>query len=141
MKAAPRARLLSRRQVLSYGCTGMALTTFAQPSTGQSPASRKLGLALCGLGNYARGQLGPALRLTQNCELRGVVTGSPEKGAAWAKEYGFPAQNVYRYETMERLSDNDEIDIVYVVTPNALHAPHVIAAASAKKHLIRFPAD
>ena len=87
-------------------------------------------------GNYARGQLGPALKLTQNCELRGVVTGSPEKGGAWAKEYGFPAKNVYHYDTMARLVENLDIDIVYVVTPNALHAQHVIAAAGAKKHVI-----
>ncbi len=37
---------------------------------------------------------------------------------------------------MARLADNPDIDIVYVVTPNALHAQHVIAAAGAKKHVI-----
>src|ERR1700730_1138386 len=61
-------------------------------------------------------QLGPALKLTQNCELRGVVTGSPEKGAAWAKEYRFPVKNIYHYDTMARLAENPDIDIVYVVT-------------------------
>ena len=74
--------------------------------------------------------------VTQNCELRGVVTGSPEKGGAWAKEYGFPTKNIYHYDTMAQLAENPDIDIVYVVTPNALHAPHVIAAAGAKKHVI-----
>jgi glucose-fructose oxidoreductase len=114
----------------------MALLTRPHPATGQTSATRKLGVALCGLGNYSRGQLGPALKLTQNCELRGVVTGSREKGAAWAKVYGFPVQNVYGYDTMGQLAENADIDIVYVVTPNALHAPHVISAAGAKKHVI-----
>jgi hypothetical protein len=91
-------------------------------------SAAKLGVALCGLGNYARGQLAPALKLTQNCELRGVVTGSPEKGGAWAKEYGFPQKNIYHYDTMARLAENPDIDIVYVVTPNALHAQHVIGS-------------
>ena len=97
---------------------------------------RKLGVALCGLGGYSLGQLGPALRLTQNCKLRGVVTGSPEKGALWAKSFGFPSTNIYHYDQMMELAGNPDIDIVYVVTPNALHARHVIAAAEARKHVI-----
>ena len=44
------------------------------------PAPREtLGVALVGLGNYATGQLGPALRHTQCCALRGIVTGTPAK--------------------------------------------------------------
>lgn len=41
----------------------------------------KLGVALVGLGNYASLQLGPALRQTKHCELRGIVTGTPENAA------------------------------------------------------------
>ena len=37
---------------------------------------------------------------------------------------------------MARLADAPDIDIVYVVTPNALHARHCIAAAKAGKHVI-----
>ena len=97
---------------------------------------RKLGVALAGLGSYSRGQLGPALKLTQACRLAGVVTGDPTKGARWARDYGFPKTSVYGYDAMHRLSDNPEIDIVYVVTPNGLHAGHCIAAAQAGKHVI-----
>jgi glucose-fructose oxidoreductase len=43
---------------------------------------------------------------------------------------------VYGYDTMARLADNPDIDIVYVVTPNGLHAGHCIAAAKAGKHVI-----
>ena len=136
MKNLPLAAPVSRREFLGRVSASTCLLTLAQPTAGQSSTRRKLGVALCGLGTYARGQLGPALKLTQNCELRGVVTGSREKDGAWAKEYGFPAKNVYHYDTMARLADNLDIDIVYVVTPNALHAQHVIAAAGAKKHVI-----
>ena len=52
-------------------------------------AQKKLGVALVGLGGYSTGQLGPALKETKFCHLTGVVTGSPDKGARWAKEYGF----------------------------------------------------
>jgi glucose-fructose oxidoreductase len=99
-------------------------------------AGRKLGVALVGLGGYSRGQLGPALKLTHHCHLAGVVTGSAEKGKKWAEEYGFPETSIYDYASMARMADNPAIDIVYVVTPNALHAEHAIAAARAGKHVI-----
>jgi glucose-fructose oxidoreductase len=136
MKNFHSAASISRREFLGRVSAGTGFLTLAHPAAGQSPTRRKLGVALCGLGNYARGQLGPALKLTENCELRGVITGSPEKGEAWSKEYGFSAKNIYHYDTMARLAENLDIDIVYVVTPNALHAQHVIAAAGAKKHVI-----
>lgn len=98
--------------------------------------SRKLGIALCGLGNYAKGQLAPALKETKRCRLAGVITGSREKGEQWSRDYGFPATSIYDYTEMSKLRDNPEIDIVYVVTPNAIHAQNVIAAAKAGKHVI-----
>ncbi len=110
------------------------LPSFARSA--ENAGERKLGVALVGLGSYSSGQLGPALRVTKNCRLAGVVTGSRSKGLSWAKRYGFPEKNVYGYETMAQMADNPDIDIVYVVTPNALHAEHTIAAARAGKHVI-----
>ena len=101
-----------------------------------SAPTRKLGVALVGLGGYSTGQLGPALRQTKHCRLAGVVTGSREKGEKWARDHGFPSGNIYNYDTMDQLAGNPDIDIVYVVTPNALHAGHVIRAAKAGKHVI-----
>ncbi len=119
---------------LSAGAAALLLTRRADAQG--APPAKKLGIALCGLGGYATGQLKPALKLTQHVELRGVVTGSREKGQAWAKEFGFPEKSIYNYATMSRLVDNPEIDIVYVVTPNSLHPEHTIAAAWAGKHVI-----
>lgn len=96
----------------------------------------KLGIALVGLGSYATGQLAPALQETENCYLAGIVTGTPEKAEAWQEEYDIPATNIYSYETYDRIADNDEIDIVYVVLPNGMHAEYTIRAAEAGKHVI-----
>jgi glucose-fructose oxidoreductase len=126
----------SRRSFLGRFAVSAAALALTGRSLGQTPAPRKLGIALCGLGNYSRGQLGPALKLTQHCRLAGVITGSKEKGAEWAKDHGFPEKNIYHYDTMQQMAGNPDIDIVYVVTPNALHAPHTIAAARAGKHVI-----
>src|SRR6188768_127840 len=136
MKTLPRSVVVSRREFIGRLSVGASALVLAGRAGAQVAPPKKLGIALCGLGNYARGQLAPALKLTQHVELRGVVTGSREKGAAWAKEFGFPEAHIYNYASMSRLMDNPAIDIVYVVTPNALHPEHTIAAAWAGKHVI-----
>lgn len=128
---------ISRRVFLGRVSLGAAVLASAPYVRGQSGAApKKLGVALVGLGNYSTRELGPALKLTKNCQVMGVVTGSPQKVPQWLKDYGFPEKNVYSYETMARLAENKDIDIVYVVTPNGLHAQHAIAAARAGKHVI-----
>lgn len=99
-------------------------------------SGKKLGVALVGLGSYATGQLGPALEETQRCYLAGIVTGTPAKAEAWKQKYGIPEENVYNYETFDRVADNPDIDIIYVVLPNSMHAEYVIRAAQAGKHVI-----
>lgn len=101
---------------------------------GQS-TSKKLGVALCGLGSLSTHQIAPALQKTQHCRLAGIVTGDPEKGKKWREQYNLPERSVYSYDTMERMADNPDIDIVYVVTPNALHLDHATKAAKAGKHV------
>jgi glucose-fructose oxidoreductase len=126
---------VTRRRFLGQLSVAGALAFAPRPLLAQA-GGRKLGIALVGLGGYSTGQLGPALKITEHCRLAGVVTGSPEKGRKWAAEYGFPESSIYGYDTMARMADNPAIDIVYVVTPNGLHAEHAIAAAKAGKHVI-----
>jgi glucose-fructose oxidoreductase len=99
-------------------------------------SGRKLGIAMLGLGGYATNQLGPALRQAKLCELRAVVTGHPEKGEKWAVDYNLKKENIYSYDNLDRIADNRDIDIVYVVTPPALHPAFVVGAAKAGKHVI-----
>ena len=94
-----------------------------------------LGVALLGLGSYASGQLAPALQLTRHCRLVGIVTGTPSKAPMWQERYGIADKNVYSYENMAELIDNPDIHVVYIVTPNHVHAQYAIAAARAKKHV------
>jgi len=126
---------VSRRQFLGQ-ISAAGAVAFAPRSLFGADAQKKLGVAIVGLGGYATGQLRPAMKLTKNCRLAGVVTGSREKGMKWAQEFGFPETSVYGYDTMAQMAGNPDIDIVYVVTPNGLHAQHVIAAAKAGKHVI-----
>ena len=98
--------------------------------------TKKLGVALVGLGNYSNLQLAPALLETQSCKLTGIVTGSPDKIPIWMQKYNIPKQNVYNYQNFDSLKDNPDIDIVYIVLPNSMHAEYTIRAAKAGKHVI-----
>jgi predicted dehydrogenase len=127
----------SRRRFLTQSAAIAAaplLAGGAGKAFAEAPA-RKLGVALCGLGSLSTKQIAPALLKTRNCRLAGIVTGTPSKAAEWKKSYGLPDRSIYDYKTMHRMADNKDIDIVYVVTPNALHLEHALAAAAAGKHV------
>ena len=96
---------------------------------------KKLGVALVGLGYYSTDLLAPALQLTNNCELRGIVTGSPEKIPIWQEKYGIKDKNVYNYKNFDTIANNPDIDVVYVVLPPSMHAEYTIRAAKAGKHV------
>ncbi|MES2692645.1 MAG: Gfo/Idh/MocA family oxidoreductase [Verrucomicrobiota bacterium] len=130
-------RSSSRRSFIgkvSVGAGALALGSQARAQVVSEP--KRLGIALVGLGGYSTGQLAPALRMTKHCYLAGVVTGSREKGQKWAQEFGFPESSIYNYDTMGQIAENKVIDVIYVVTPNALHPKHTIAAAQTKRHVI-----
>jgi predicted dehydrogenase len=127
----------ARRQFLRQSAalaTAPLLAGAAGSAFAQAPG-RKLGVALVGLGSLSTNQIAPALTKTRNCRLAGIVTGTPSKAEEWKKKYGLPNRSVYDYKTMSRMADNKDIDIVYVVTPNALHLEHALAAAAAGKHV------
>ena len=124
----------------TLAATGSVTTacTAAETVGDGTPTSKegKLGIALVGLGTYSNNQLAPALQDTKHCYLAGVVTGTPEKGERYRQKYGIPAANVYNYDNFDEIAENDDIDIVYVVLPNSMHAEFCIRAAQAGKHVI-----
>jgi predicted dehydrogenase len=133
----------SRREFLrdaSLGVAGVAagvtMSGMATSTARAAEPDKKLGFALAGLGVLSTNQIAPALQKTKHCRLAGIITGTPAKAEKWKAQYNIPQKNIYNYETMPRLADNADIDVVYVVTPNALHAEHTILAARAGKHVL-----
>ena len=127
--------LTSRRDFLHRSAAAVALAGHL-PHISGARRKEKLGFALVGLGNLSTNQLAPAFARSQFCRLAGIVTGTPAKAARWKERYGIPDRSIYNYDTMDRMRDNPDIDVVYVVTPNALHAEHTIKAARAGKHVL-----
>jgi predicted dehydrogenase len=125
-----------RRFVAQAGA--LAATTFISTSRTRALAAasrKKLGFALCGLGGLASAQIAPALQKTQNCRLAGIITGTPSEADKWKAQYGIAGKSIYSYDTMHRMADNPDIDVVYVLTPNALHLGNALVAANAGKHV------
>lgn len=95
----------------------------------------KLGIALVGLGRYSE-ELVAALQETKHCRLAGIVTGQEAKKDKWKGKYDLPDKNIYDYESFDSIKDNEDIDVIYVVLPNSMHAEYVIRGAATGKHII-----
>jgi glucose-fructose oxidoreductase len=83
----------SRRTFLKNSGLLLAASTFPFSTFAIPQTKKKLGVALVGLGYYSRDLLAPALQLTTHCELKGIVTGSPEKIPVWQSKYGIEDKN------------------------------------------------
>ncbi len=129
--------MIARRKFIAQAAAVAAApfisTRVTRALAGQS--RKKLGFALCGLGDLSERQIAPALQVTEHCRLAGLISDTPAKAAEWRSRYDIPAHSVYTYDTMHRMADNTDIDVVYIVTPNALHLDHAAAAAGAGKHV------
>lgn len=95
-------------------------------------SSTQLGWAIVGTGRIAGGQIAPAISRTENGELLAVVSRDQSRADAFAAQYG--ARRAVT-DLSEVLRDED-VDAVYLATPNALHAEQAIAAARSGKHVL-----
>lgn len=120
-------------------CIGVGAAAISLPSffklRGVAPSNKKLNIALCGLGRYA-GYLASGIEESTHCRLAGIITGTPAKASEWKARYNIPAKNIYNYENFDAIANNKDIDLVYVVLPNAMHKEFTIRAAKAGKHVI-----
>lgn len=124
----------TRRDVLGGLGAGLVLAgTGAGRAMG---APRKIGYAVVGLGYYATRQIMPNFSGCERSRLVALVSGTPAKLEQYGAEYGIPRTHRYSYADFDRIRDNPDIDAVYIVLPNSLHAEYTIRAAQAGKHVM-----
>lgn len=102
----------------------------------QLPPSERLGWAIVGLGDFACNQILPAFAACGRSRIRALVSGDRAKAEQTARQYGVPPEGVYTYETFDQIRDNPDVDVVYIILPNALHAEYTLRAAQAGKHVL-----
>ena len=122
----------TRRTILK----GAGLAVAGLGASRAGAAQRTIGYAIVGLGSYATRQIMPNFKGCDHARLVALVSGTPEKLQRYGEQYDVPATHRYSYADYDRIRDNPDIDVVYVVLPNSMHAEYSIRAAQAGKHVM-----
>jgi D-xylose 1-dehydrogenase (NADP+, D-xylono-1,5-lactone-forming) len=85
-----------------------------------------------GCGQIAYDKVMPALTEAENAQL--VALSDPDQARLSRAHATYPIAR--GYERMEELLADDQVEAVYIATPNFLHASQAIAAANAGKHIL-----
>ncbi len=106
------------------------------PTPEPMPPEKRVGFAVVGLGHLALNQIIPAFARSKKAKLVALVSGERAKALATAHEHGLAGKNLYDYQTYDRLRDNPDVQVIYIVLPNGMHAEYTIRGAQAGKHIL-----
>ncbi len=85
-----------------------------------------------GAGGFADTRAMPALAAAPNATLQAVMVRDRDRAEALARKHNARAA----YDSIEALLADDQVDAVYICTPDDLHLAHTEAAAAAGKHVL-----
>jgi predicted dehydrogenase len=94
---------------------------------------KKIRYAVVGLGHIAQTAVLPAFEHAENSEVAALLTGTPEKSRELSERYNV---NAYRYDDLENALAEQQVDAVYIATPNTLHREYTERAARAGAHVL-----
>ena len=100
------------------------------------PPADRVGIAVVSLGRLSLEQILPALNQCKHARLSALVSGTPDKLARAGEQYGIPAAHQYSYDMFDRIAEDEAVQAVYIVAPNARHEELVCRAAAAGKHVL-----
>ena len=91
-----------------------------------------LGWAIIGAGMHPHQKVAPAIGLTPDADLIGVLSRDQARADAFAEIHGAKAG----YSDLDDLLADSRVEAVFVSSPNALHMSHTVLAAKAGKHVL-----
>jgi hypothetical protein len=97
---------------------------------------QRTGYAVVGLGHLSIGQILPAFGKSKYSKPVALVSGDRAKALKVASHYGIRESAIYDYTTYERLADNPEVQVIYIVLPNSMHREYVERGAKLRKHIL-----
>jgi predicted dehydrogenase len=100
------------------------------------PPGKKLGWAIVGLGSLSIHQILPAFAKCEKSKVVALVSGHPDKANKLALRYAVNPKNIYNYQNYDSIKDNPEVDIIYIVLPNGMHAEYTVRGLQAGKHVL-----
>ena len=98
--------------------------------------ARKVGWAIVGLGELALAEIMPAFAKCHLSEPVALVSGHADKAAKVAKAYGMKPEAIYDYSNFDKIAENKEVEVIYIVLPNSMHAEYTIRGLKAGKHVL-----
>ncbi|WGS55184.1 Gfo/Idh/MocA family oxidoreductase (plasmid) [Paraburkholderia sp. D15] len=105
------------------------------PDPAAAPDQR-VGYAIVGLGRLSLNQILPAMSQCKYSKVVALVSGDSDKARKVGRQYGVREDAIYDYHTYERMADNREVQVMYVVLPNGMHAEYTVRAAAIGKHVL-----
>ena len=91
-----------------------------------------IGWGFIGTGNYPNSRVAPAAALAEDTAIIAAYSRDQQRADEFAKAHGALAA----YTSVEELLADSRVDVVFVASPNNLHASHVQLAAKAGKHIL-----
>lgn len=122
--------------VIAANVSGAFLGRAAAQLKVPEPPGKKLGWAVVGLGSLAINQILPAFAECEKSKVVALVSGHPDKANKLALRYGVNPKNIYNYQNYDSLKDNPEVDVIYIVLPNSMHAEYTVRGLQAGKHVL-----
>src|SRR4051812_36263896 len=131
----------SRRDFLRFASQGVVaaglLNVMGSRAVAQQPADRKVGYAIVGLGELSLSQILPAFAKSKWCKPTALVSGHADKAKKAASQFGVDSKRIFNYDNFdEQLKNAQDVDVVYIVLPNSMHAEYTIRALRAGKHVL-----
>lgn len=99
--------------------------------TTTSRSVMRVGVAGLGAGADNALRTNPGLARHPHVQLAGAADVRPQARNAFTARFGVPA-----FSSVEEMCERADVDCVYILTPNALHARHAIVAAEYGKQVI-----
>lgn len=87
---------------------------------------------IIGLGWVSCDFVAPGMKKSSGSQIVACLGSSLEKGKVFAERFGVP----HVHGTFDAMLADPDVDALYIATPNAMHAEHVIAAAASRKHIL-----
>ncbi len=91
-----------------------------------------INLGICGCGSFVERGVLPLIKDVKNVRIFGVFDTRAEQSQRISKQFGIPQV----FDSFEKLIECNQIDTVYITSPNCFHKDHTIAAANAGKHVL-----
>lgn len=109
-----------------------------QPANLKIPkkAEKQVGWAIVGLGQLALEEVMPAFAECQLSKPVALVSGHPDKAKKVAQAYDISPEAIYNYENYDELANNKDVDVIYIILPNSMHAEFTLRGLKAGKHVL-----